>query len=210
MVGERWTQHSGTSITELITCDHGGAAPSGFAIGVEIPRGAIVEPLTEHGFAVFSINPKQLDRFRDRYSPAGAKDDRRDAFVLADWLRTDPHCFHAGRLDEPAIIRLRDVSRLEDDIRDEQRRLNNQLREQWHRFFLQLLTLCPSTDEPWVWDLFEAAPTPALAGRLSEKKTTKILVRHRIRRIGIREVRAILATPPAPTGKLAAGKLDET
>jgi hypothetical protein len=48
-----------------------------------------VETLMEQGFAVFSINPKQLDRFRDRYSPAGAKDDRRDAFVLADSLRTD-------------------------------------------------------------------------------------------------------------------------
>ena len=56
---------------------------------------------------MFSINPKQLDRFRDRYSPAGAKDDRRDAFVLADSLRTDPHCFHAVRLDEPARLEAR-------------------------------------------------------------------------------------------------------
>ena len=37
----------------------------------------------ERGFTVHSINPKQLDRFRDRISPAGAKDDRRDARVLA-------------------------------------------------------------------------------------------------------------------------------
>jgi hypothetical protein len=35
--------------------------------------------------------PKQLDRFRDRYSQAGAKDDRRDAFVLAD-SRCVPTC----------------------------------------------------------------------------------------------------------------------
>ena len=38
----------------------------------------------DRGFAVYSINPKQLDRFRDRFSPAGAKDDSRDARVLAD------------------------------------------------------------------------------------------------------------------------------
>jgi transposase len=54
----------------------------------------------------------------------------------------------------------------------------------------------PSTDEPWVWDLFEAAPSPALAARLSEKKVAKILVRHRIRRIGAGDVRAILTTAP--------------
>jgi hypothetical protein len=33
---------------------------------------------------VHSIHPKQLDHFRDRFTAAGAKDDRRDAHVLAD------------------------------------------------------------------------------------------------------------------------------
>jgi hypothetical protein len=73
---------------------------------IEIPHDAIVERLLEHGFAVFSINPKQFDRFRDRNSLAGAKDNRRDAFVLADALRTDQHCFRSMQLDEPEMIRL--------------------------------------------------------------------------------------------------------
>ena len=37
--------------------------------------------------------PKQLERFRDRFSPAGAKDDSRDGEVLASAFRTDPRCF---------------------------------------------------------------------------------------------------------------------
>ncbi len=198
VIGERWTQHEGAALAELITwlLNTIGGEPAALAIAIELPRGAVVETLAEQGFSVFSINPKQLDRFRDRYSPAGAKDDSRDAFVLADSLRTDRHCFHAVRLDEPQVVRLRELSRLDDDLRDEMRRLNNQLREQWHRFFPQLLALCSSTDEPWVWDLFEAAQSPALAARLSEKRITNILNRHRIRRINGQEVRAILATPP--------------
>jgi len=32
-------------------------------------------PLVERGFHVYAINPKQLDRFRDRHSVPGAKDD---------------------------------------------------------------------------------------------------------------------------------------
>ena len=52
-------------------------------VAIETPRGPVVESSMEHGFAVHSINPKQLDRFRDRFSPAGAKDDRQDARVLA-------------------------------------------------------------------------------------------------------------------------------
>jgi len=33
------------------------------------------------GFNVYVINPKHLDRLRDRFSPAGAKDDSRDLKV---------------------------------------------------------------------------------------------------------------------------------
>jgi transposase len=171
-------------------------SPSALAAAIEIPRGAIVETLLEHGFVVFSINPKQLYRFRDRYSPAGAKDDRRDAYVLADSLRTDMHCFRAVRLDEPAMIRLRELSRLEDELSQEQNRAINRLREQLHRFFPQLLQLCESADEPWLWALFESAPLPAKAARLSEAKIARILREHRIRRLDAAEERAILKTRP--------------
>lgn len=43
----------------------------------------------EYDFPVHSTDPKQLDRFRDRFSPAGAKDDSRDAEALTSALRTD-------------------------------------------------------------------------------------------------------------------------
>ena len=49
----------------------------------------MVETLIERGFDVHAINPKQMDRFRDRFSLAGAKDDSRDAEVMASSLRTD-------------------------------------------------------------------------------------------------------------------------
>ncbi len=74
--------------------------PSTVAVGIEVPHGAIVETLQERGFAVFSLNPKQLDRFRDRHSVSGAKDDRRDAFVLADALRSERHKFKRVRVPD--------------------------------------------------------------------------------------------------------------
>ena len=58
-------------------------------VAIEVPHGPVVESLLAADFAVHSINPRQLDRFRDRFSPSGCKDDRRDAEVLADSLRTD-------------------------------------------------------------------------------------------------------------------------
>jgi transposase len=195
-VDQRWIEHSGASLNELVEWLRGKSTKrhaAAFAVAIEMPRGAVVETLVENGFAVFSINPKQLDRFRDRYSPAGAKDDRRDALVLADSLRTDLHCFHRVKLDEPAVIRLRELSRLEDDVAQEQNRLYNQLREQLHRFFPQLLALCPAANEAWLWELFQAAPFPAKAARLSAARIEAILKKHRIRRVDAATVQTALS-----------------
>jgi Transposase len=74
------------------------------AVAIEVPRGAVVEMLVERGFHVFAINPKQLDRFRDRHTVAGAKDDRRDAFVLADSLCTDRPSFRQVQVEAPHLL----------------------------------------------------------------------------------------------------------
>ena len=74
---------------------------SAVAVAVEVPHGPVVDVLLDRGFIVHAINPKQLDRLRDRFSIAGAKDDRRDAYVSADGLRTDRHCSGACRLLTP-------------------------------------------------------------------------------------------------------------
>ena len=66
----------------------------------------------ERGLRVHAIHPKQLDRFRDRFSPAGAKDDSRDAQVLGDALRTDPRCFRALQPLDPVGGELREGLRI--------------------------------------------------------------------------------------------------
>jgi transposase len=64
-------------------------ASGSVAVAMEVPHGPVVDALQDRGFAVHAINPKQLDRLRDRFSVAGAKDDRRDAWIAAVGLRTD-------------------------------------------------------------------------------------------------------------------------
>ena len=56
--------------------------PPSAAIAIEIPHGAPVEGLLARDFCVFSIDPRQLDRFWDCYFPAGVRDDRKDALLL--------------------------------------------------------------------------------------------------------------------------------
>src|ERR1041385_153807 len=81
LCGKVSISHSGVGLAQLQEwLTRWGVVATLAAVGIETPRGAVVQTLVEHGFAVFAINPKQLDRFRDRYTTAGAKDDDRDAW----------------------------------------------------------------------------------------------------------------------------------
>lgn len=197
-IEKRRVEHTGEGIGKMLewlvrVCD---GDPSCVAAGIEIPRGAVVESLVERGFAVYSVNPKQLDRFRDRFSVAGSKDDSLDALVLADSLRTDGHCFKRVQLDDPAVIRLRELSRIEDDYREEHNRLCNQLREVLLRYFPQVFSLSPAADDAWIWDVLELAPSPDEAAGVSARKVQKVLQKNRIRRISAKEVVEVLRREP--------------
>jgi len=195
---ERSYPHSGVGLAALAN-ELGKLAPDDpgqIAVAIEVPRGPVVEALLERRFHVHAINPKQLDRFRDRFTVAGAKDDRRDAFVLAHSLSTDLERFRKLEIDAPTIIQLRELSRIDEDLRQEHNRLTNRLREQWHRYYPQLLALCSSADEPWLWALWGVAPTPARGAKLRVDRVRRLLREERIRRFSGEEVCAALREPP--------------
>jgi hypothetical protein len=60
-------------------------------IAIECKEHLVISFLISEGYTVYSINPKSLDRYKDRYNVAGNKTDPIDAFALADALRTDIH-----------------------------------------------------------------------------------------------------------------------
>lgn len=184
-VGEREFAHGGAGLTELRNwlLDKSKATPGQIAVAIEMPHGPVVEMLLEHGFMVFAINPKQLDRFRDRFTVAGAKDDSRDAHVLADSLRTDRKAFRQLAIDDPKVIELREWSRLMDELQQERTRLANRLRQQLWRYYPQAAELPDDVADDWFLALWRKVPTPAAATKTSEKAIARILKQHRIRRL---------------------------
>ena len=199
--------HSGQAISDFVRGlnEMGNGKPDHIAVAIEVPRGPVVEALLEGGLVVFSINPKQLDRFRDRYTVAGAKDDSRDAYVAADSLRTDQHCFRRIVADHPDVVRLRELSRTEESLGEDFRRVVNQLYQLLLRSYPQLLQLNSTPDEPWIWALLELAPIPQRGARLTVARLKALLSKHRIRRWTAEALREAIATPPLP---LAAGSAD--
>lgn len=198
VLGERVFPHSGTGIADLCSwlVDKTGSEPSALHVSIEVPHGAVVETLLERGMVVYSINPKQLDRFRDRFTVGGAKDDRRDARVLADSLRTDVQCFRRLRLDDPTVIELREWSRIVEDIGQERVRLGNRLRQQLLRYYPQMLELAQDVESDWFLALWELIPTPADATGVRRKKVAELLSEHRIRRFDAKHVLTTLRQKP--------------
>lgn len=176
-------------------CERAGVTAEMIAVAIEVPHGPVVETLLERGFAVYSINPKQLDRFRDRFTMSGAKDDRRDARALADSLRTDRRAYRRLANDDPNVIELREWSRMAADLTREDTMLCNRARQQLLRYFPQVVELTNDVGDAWVLALLEAVPTPAHAHQRRAKTIEKILRAHRIRRWKAEEVLQVLRKP---------------
>ena len=106
--------HSGSGLVQMADwiLQQTGSRAQAVSVAIEVPHGPVVEFLMGRCFTVYAINPKQVDRFRDRFSPAGAKDDRRDARVLADAIRTDGHRWQQLGAVDSEMIQLREFSRL--------------------------------------------------------------------------------------------------
>ena len=195
---ERTVRHTGEAIgkfaDELVALSQGD--PGKVAASIETTWGAIIETLLERGVAGFSINPKQLDRFRDLHTVAGAKSDSRDAFVLAYSLSMGLSLFHRLGLGEAKVVKLREFMRVHEDLRGEVVAHGNRLAEQLHRYYPQVLELGSVHNDPWLWELLKLAPHPDKAQKLSPTKVGALLKKHRIRRVTADQVIERIGSEP--------------
>ena len=195
-IGEKIFKHSGEGLAEMdawLLSASGAASSSQIYVAIETPHGPVVETLIERGSTIHAINPKQMDRFRDRFTLAGAKDDSRDAEVMACALRTDPHCFRLLAALDPTVIELREWSRIASDLGTERNRLTNRLREQLWRYFPAMLEL--ESDLTMAARPVGTSAHPGKAARIREGTVAKLLKRHRIRRFDAAHVLNVLRQP---------------
>ncbi len=64
-----------------------------------------------------------------------------------------PQKLQASRGKIPEIIRLRELSRFEEELKTELTRITNRLWQQLPRYYPQMLTVSPPADDRFVWDL---------------------------------------------------------
>lgn len=86
------------------------------SVAIERPDGPVVDALLGAGLRVVVIASRHVKALRSRYGAAGNKDDRADAYILADVLRTDGHRLRPILPDRPATIALRTSVRARKDL----------------------------------------------------------------------------------------------
>jgi transposase len=164
--------HSAAGLREL-TCVLARAGAGEAAI--ERPDGPVIDALLGAGITVVVISPNQVKNLRGRYGPAGNKDDRFDAFVLADTLRTDRARLAPLTPDSPATVSLRRACRARKDLIRHRVALASQLRAHLHNVFPGAAGLFAEIDSPVSLAFLARFDTQDRAGWLTPARLGKWL-----------------------------------
>jgi transposase len=117
-------------------------------VAIERPDGPVIDTLLAAGLTVVVISPNQVKNLRGRYGSAGNKDDRFDAFVLADTLRTDRPRLRRLEPDTPGTVALRRACRARKDLVSHRVAVANQLRAHLRNVFPGAVGLFAELDSP--------------------------------------------------------------
>jgi transposase len=139
-------------------------------VAIERGDGPVVDALLAGELQVVVISSRQVKALRLRYGTAGNKDDRFDAFVLADVLRSDGHRLASLTPDSPATIGLRALVRARKDLVKHRIALGNQLRANLLAAFPGAVGLFAEIDSPISLTFLTRFPSADRAGWLSEKR----------------------------------------
>ncbi len=130
---------------------------------------------------------------------SGAKDDRRDAEVLASALRTDPQAFRRLKQPDADTEMLRARSRNLSDLVRERTRPGHRMRNCLWNYYPQFSEMAGShLADAWLLELWNLVPTPEDAQRLDEESLTTLLKRYRIRRFNAAQLLRQLRQPTMP------------
>jgi transposase len=167
-VVERFTvAHSAAGLTELIGRLRRLEVP---AVAIERGDGPVVQALLAAELQVFVITSRQVKALRLRYGTAGNKDDRFDAYVLADVLRTDHRRLVPLTPDGPATTGLRMLVRARKDLVAARIAAHNQLRSHLLSAFPGAVGLFAALDSPISLTFLTRFPSAQRARWLSDKR----------------------------------------
>ena len=145
------------------------------AVAVETSQGMAVEQLLAHGFIVYPVNPKSAQRYRERKSPCGVKNDQLDAWSLGDALRLDGHGWKPLSPEDPLVAELRLLTRDEVALIEQRTALINQLIAALRDYYPAALEAFDDWTAPSAWAFVERFATPQALVKAGKRTWEKFL-----------------------------------
>ena len=163
---------------------------------IEKPAGRIVDFLLDHGVVVYPVNPKALDRVRDRFRMSQSKSDSFDAYVLAEFLRTD----HAHlRALEPSSEQAQELKLLTRDhhrLGRHKTRILNLLGRTLKEYYPRPLEVFGDLESKIALDFLTQYPTPQALSNLKRREWNRFAKReHHLAEARCKELWDNLNTP---------------
>src|SRR3989442_2741293 len=172
--------HTAEGLDHLVTTIRTQApTPHDICVALETSQGPLAGRLLDEGFTLYPINPKAVDRHRERFRVAGAKSDLRDAWVLANLLRTDRALYHPLRPDSDTAQELKVLTRDRATLVQTRTMLSNQLTACLKAYFPEFLRLCADPDRPATLALLQTYPTLDALRAAAVEELTAVLRQQR-------------------------------
>jgi len=114
--------------------------PTDCLVAIETNDNLIVDFLHSRNYTLYVLAPSLVKHNRGRQGSSGAKDDDRDAQLLADILRTDRGRFIPWQADGPLVRQMRTLLSSVDDLTGQIVAQHNRLRALLLRYYPQPLT----------------------------------------------------------------------
>ena len=139
-------------------------------VAIERPDGPVVEALLAADLEVVVVASRAVKALRTRYSLAGNKTDRSDAYMLADCLRTDGHRWRSLQADTPQTVTLRTSVRTRKALVETRVATANQLRAHLELVFPGAVGLFADLDSRISLRFLERFPSAKQAAVLTERR----------------------------------------
>ena len=150
----------------------GGQDKQQMACIIETNHGLLITFLLEHGWPVYPINPRTVDRKR---SASGAKTDAIDAYLLAKTGRADFADLHRLTPDSEKVAELKGLTRDQDSLIQMQTRLVNQLTACLKAYYPIALDLFAKLQQHSALVFLQTYPTVEAAQTASVEQIRQVL-----------------------------------
>ena len=144
---------------------------------IEKPHGRIVDFLLDHGVVVYPVNPKALDRARDRFRMSQSKSDCFDAYVLAEFVRTDHGHLRALEPNSDPAQELKLLTRDQHRLVRQKTRLLNQLTTTLKEYYARPLEVFSDLESKIALDFLKQYPTPQALSKLTRRQWNRFAKR---------------------------------